>query len=159
MADIPPHSAPDLNDYVPPKPVAPPRRFSSLRLLYKTGRSSLGVISDRMYSRSMGEFWLPHRKLFLVSHPAVVNRVLVTESGRFPKSELMRSMLSPLVGDGIFVSNGERWTKQRRMIDPAFEQARIQDVFPLMRDATEAMIARLGSHAPGDILEIGRAHV
>jgi hypothetical protein len=99
-----------VKDFVPPKPAAPPRRFSSFKLLFKTGRSSLGVISDRMYSSYMGEMWLPRRKLFLASHPAIVNRVLVTESGRFPKSEMMRSMLSLLVGDGIFVSNGERWT-------------------------------------------------
>ncbi|HEX2257634.1 MAG TPA: cytochrome P450 [Afifellaceae bacterium] len=90
----------------------------------------------------------------MASHPSVVNRVLVTESSRFPKSELMRSMLSPLVGDGIFVSNGDRWTRQRRMIDPAFEQARIQDVFPLMRDATEVMIARLAAHADGGIVAV-----
>ncbi|HWT29403.1 MAG TPA: cytochrome P450 [Propylenella sp.] len=154
MQHTPPDDDRETKSYVPPKPVAPPRRFSFLGLLFKTGRSSLGVISDRMYAHSMGEFRLPGRKLFLASHPAVVNRVLVTESARFPKSELMRSMLSPLVGDGIFVSNGERWTKQRRMIDPAFEQARIQDVFPLMRDATEAMLARLDAHADGDILAV-----
>ncbi len=80
--------------------------------------------------------------------------MLVTESDRFPKSEMMRSMLSLLVGDGVFVSNGERWRKQRRMMDPAFEQARIQDVFTLMRDATEAMGARFRLHADGDILAI-----
>ena len=152
------HSSPErlrsIDEFVPPKPVAPPRRFSSLMLLFKTGRSSLGVISDRMYSSYMGEIWSPRRKLFLASHPAVVERVLVTDSGRFPKSEMMRSMLSLLVGDGVFVSNGKRWRKQRRMMDPAFEQARIQDVFSLMRDATEAMGARFGLHADGDILAI-----
>ena len=66
----------------------------------------------------------------------------------------MGSMLSLLLGDGIFVSNGEVWRKQRRMMDPAFNQARIQDVFPLMRDATEAMGARLAPHADGDVLAI-----
>jgi cytochrome P450 len=143
-----------MHDFVPPKPAAPPRRFSSLKLLFKTGRSSLGVISDRMYSSYMGEMWLPRGRIFLASHPAVVDRLLVTESTRFPKSEMMRSMLSLLVGDGIFVSNGERWTRQRQMMDPAFEQARIKDVFPLMRDATEAMGARFDAYDDGDIVPI-----
>ena len=62
----------------------------------------------------------------------------------------MGSMLAFLLGDGVFVSNGELWRKQRRMIDPAFNQARIQDVFPLMRDATEAMGARFRAHADGE---------
>src|SRR5687768_5252278 len=154
MEEIPSDTHCPMQDFVPPKPAAPPRRFSSLMLLFKTGRSSLGVISDRMYSSYMGEIWLPRRRLFLASHPAIVDRVLVTESDRFPKSEMMRSMLSLLVGDGVFVSNGERWRKQRRMMDPAFEQARIQDVFTVMRDATEAMVARFRLHADGDILAI-----
>ena len=59
----------------------------------------------------------------------------------------MGTMLSLLLGNGIFVSNGEVWRKQRRMMEPAFEQARIEDVFTLMRDATEAMGERLRRRA------------
>jgi cytochrome P450 len=83
-----------------------------------------------------------------------VNRVLVKEADKFPKSISMGSMLEFLMGDGVFVSNGELWRKQRRMLDPAFDQARIQDVFPLMRLATEEMGARLRAKTDGDIFAI-----
>ncbi len=65
MEEIPSDTHRPLREFVPPKPAAPPRRFSSLMLLFKTGRSSLGVISDRMYSSYMGEIWLPRQRLFL----------------------------------------------------------------------------------------------
>jgi cytochrome P450 len=122
--------------------------------LIRAARSWLTVLARRNYSSFTGEMWTPTRKLFLVSHPDLVDRVLSRESDRFPKSNLTGSLMSLLIGDGIFASNGERWKTQRRMMDPAFELARIKDVFPLMRDATEAMAARLRAHAHGAVVAI-----
>ena len=84
----------------------------------------------------------------------MVSRILSKDAEHFPKSALMGTMLSLLLGNGIFVSNGEVWRKQRRMMEPAFDQARIEDVFTLMRDATEAMGERLAPHGDGDVVAI-----
>jgi cytochrome P450 len=83
-----------------------------------------------------------------------VNRILVKEADRYPKSIAMGSMLEFLMGTGVFVSNGALWRKQRRMLDPAFDQARIRDVFPLMRIATEEMAERFRRHEDGEVLAI-----
>jgi len=37
----------------------------------------------------------------------------------------MVDALAPLIGDSIFVSSGETWQRQRRMIDPAFTMMRV----------------------------------
>ena len=143
-----------MTDFVPPKPQTLPRKASWLRRLHKARHCSLATLYDRSYSMKMGDIWTPFKMLYFVNQPELVNRVLVKEAERFPKSRYMRSMLTYLLGDGIFVSNGELWKKQRRMMDPAFNQARIQDVFPLMLDATQAMGERLRGHAEGDVLAI-----
>ncbi|MBX9924937.1 MAG: cytochrome P450, partial [Hyphomicrobiaceae bacterium] len=58
----------------------------------------------------------------------------------------------------IFVSNGAAWERHRRLMEPAFQQARIQDVFALMQDAAQALIARIDARmatvAPGQAAEI-----
>ena len=43
----------------------------------------------------------------------------------------------------MFLSNGETWQRQRRIIDPAFEGGRLRDSFAAMWAASEAAIARL----------------
>jgi cytochrome P450 len=117
-------------------------------------RSWFSVLTRKNYRNFTGEWWTPLRKLFIVSDPDLVDRVLVKEAEHFPKSDLMAKVLSLLLGNGIFVSNGEVWRKQRRMMEPAFSQARIQDVFSLMRDATLAMGERLAASEDGSVLAV-----
>ena len=44
----------------------------------------------------------------------------------------MADLLQPLLGDSLFTANGAPWQQRRRMIDPAFQLARVDLVFPLM---------------------------
>lgn len=143
-----------MNDFVPPKPKPHAKKLSPLRRILQVRHSSISVLFDRSYSMHLGDVWTPLRKVYFLNQPDLVNRVLVKEADKFPKSISMGSMLEFLMGTGVFVSNGELWRKQRRMLDPAFNQARIQDVFPLMRLATEEMAERFRAHADGTVLAI-----
>ncbi len=143
-----------MSDFVPPKPKPHTRKLSPLRRIMKVRHSSISVLYDRSYSMHLGDVWTPSRRCYFLNQPDLVNRVLVKESDRYPKSVSNGSMLELLMGDGIFVSNGALWRKQRDMLNPAFEQARIRDIFPLMRIAAEDMMARLRQHGDGDALPI-----
>ncbi len=61
----------------------------------------------------------------------------------FPKSDRIGEGLRPLLGNSVFLTNGETWKRQRRIIDPAFEGGRLKDTFPAMLAAAEAAAARL----------------
>ncbi len=143
-----------MSDFVPPKPKPYARKLNPLMRILRVRHSSISVLYDRSYSMRLGEVWTPSRKCYFLNQPDLVNRVLVKESDRYPKSISMGSMLEFLMGTGVFVSNGALWRRQRRMLDPAFDQARIRDVFPLMRMATEEMADRLRGHRDGDVLAI-----
>ena len=54
----------------------------------------------------------------------------------------------------MFVTNGDTWERQRRIIDPAFEGGRLRDTFGAMWDAGQAMVARLQHRADGQPVEI-----
>jgi cytochrome P450 len=60
----------------------------------------------------------------VVSRPEVVEEVLVVKAKSF-KKDAMSYMLHPATGDGIFLSAGELWKRQRRMVAPAFHKQKI----------------------------------
>ena len=143
-----------MNEFTPPKPAPHASKLSPLRRLFKVRRSSISVLYARSYSMHLGHIWTPLKNLYWVNQPSLVERILVTDAERFPKSNLMGTMLELLLGNGVFVSNGSLWRQQRRMLDPAFEQARIKEVFPLMRDAVEAVGRRLAARAHGSAVAV-----
>jgi cytochrome P450 len=84
------------------------------------------------------------RPITVVNDPAIIKSVLVENAAQFPKSDVMIAALEPLVGDGILISNGELWRRQRSMLEPAFAQLRVRAIFPHMAGALDAFVEKLG---------------
>jgi cytochrome P450 len=83
-----------------------------------------------------------------------VKTALIDRPDDFPKAEVIRATLYDLLGDSVFVTNGDVWKRQRRMIDPAFEGGRLRDVFPAMEAAAQSCVARLAPLADGREVEM-----
>jgi cytochrome P450 len=137
-----------------PMPAIRKTRPSPLTRIIKGRHSSLDVLFERSYSMKMGEFSGIRRKFYFLTQPEIVNRILAADVDLYPKSDLMGTILYQILGNGIFVSNGDVWKKQRRMMNPAFEFARISEVFPLMMDSANEMKARLDEVADGREVQI-----
>ncbi len=146
----------------PPKP--PSRRdtaslWQQLRLFRHDILSSQPA---RLYRAWMAEFRTPFFRSYLCNDPALVNRILIERPDAFPKSNRIREGLNPLLGNSVFVTNGEIWKRQRRIIEPAGEGGRLRDTFPAMVAAGQAAVARLApgvteveeqmSHAAADVI-------
>ena len=145
-----------MSDFVPPRPPVLPKRASLLQHLQYGLRSGIGMFLSGSYETvAVGRHPIPtmpkgdKRWLFTVRTPELIREVLVRRAEDFPKSSLMDDMLRALTGYSIFISNGEAWKRHRRLMDPAFEGARIRAVFPMMLDAVDACVARIGAHADG----------
>ena len=132
-----------MTGFVPPKPAAQPKKLGPLARFFRSFHSATAPLYAKSYSMKLGEVWLPTRRMYFVNQPELVQRVLQGDVHRYPKSDLMATMLELLLGESIFVSNGALWEQQRRMMDPAFEATRIKAIFPLMMEAVDAMAARL----------------
>jgi cytochrome P450 len=65
--------------------------------------------------------------LYQVSHPDLVERILVSDRERFDKATQSQEDLGELVGQGLILSEGELWERQRQRIQPAFYMDRIAD--------------------------------
>lgn len=146
----------------PPKPTPRPDKVSLLQYLRLFRADILSAQPARLYRAWMAEFRTPFFRSYLCNDPALVNRVLGERPDDFPKSNRIREGLNPLLGNSVFVTNGETWKRQRRIIDPAFEGGRLRDTFPAMWAAGQAAVARMPvgevemeapmSHAAADVI-------
>ena len=60
----------------------------------------------------MAEVKTPFRNAYLVNQPDLVKTALVDRPNDFPKAEVIRRTLYDLLGDSVFVTNGELWKRQ-----------------------------------------------
>ncbi len=91
----------------------------------------------------MAEFRTPFFRSYLINQPDLIRTVLKERPDAFPKSNRISEGLRPLLGRSVFLTNGEVWKRQRRIIDPAFEGGRLKDTFAAMLDAAQACADRL----------------
>ncbi|MDZ4310666.1 MAG: cytochrome P450, partial [Cypionkella sp.] len=147
---------------IPPKPHPRADKVSLLQYLRLFRADILSAQPARLYRAWMAEFRTPFFRSYMCNDPDLVNRVLVERPDDFPKSNRIREGLNPLLGNSVFVTNGEVWKRQRRIIDPAFEGGRLRDTFPAMWAAGQAAVARMPlgeveveqemSHAAADVI-------
>lgn len=150
----PPHLA--------PKPVPRPDRVSLWQYLRLFRADLLSAQPARLYRAWMAEFRTPFFRSYLCNDPALVARVLKERPDDFPKSGRIAEGLRPLLGNSVFVTNGELWKRQRRIIDPAFEGGRLRDIYPAIWAAGQASVSRMRagvveveeemSHAAADVI-------
>ncbi|MCA0996518.1 cytochrome P450 [Alloyangia pacifica] len=132
---------------IPPKPKSRPDRVSLLRYLRLFRADLLSAQPARLYRAWMAEFRTPFFRSYLVNQPDLVKTVLKDRPMEFPKSGRIAEGLRPLLGNSVFLTNGETWQRQRRIIDPAFEGGRLRETYPAMWDAAQAALARLKAEA------------
>jgi len=106
----------------------------------------------------MAEFRTPFFSSYLVNQPELVDLVLKGRPMDFPKSARVSEGLKPLLGKSVFLTNGETWLRQRRIIDPAFEGGRLRESFSAMSAAADAAVERMPEGKGIEIEEIA-SHV
>lgn len=147
---------------LPPKPTSRPKRVPLWRHLRLFRQDILSAQPAHLYRAWMAEFRTPFFRSYLCNDPELVSLILRDRPDDFPKSNRIREGLAPLLGQSVFVTNGDDWKRQRRIIDPAFEGGRLRETFPAIWAAGEAAAARLtvgeieveehASHAAADVI-------
>jgi cytochrome P450 len=79
---------------------------------------------------------------YLLAHPDFAKHVLVDNNRNYSKATYINQMFSSAVGNGLLTSEGETWRKQRRLMQPAFHQKRINLYDKIITDAANKMLAR-----------------
>ncbi|MFQ3183714.1 MAG: cytochrome P450 [Alteromonas macleodii] len=144
---------------IPPKPPSRPENVSLWRYLKLFRQDILSAQPSKLYRAWMAEFRTLFFRSYLVNDPALVKRVLKERPDDFPKSDRVSAGLRPLLGNSVFLTNGEIWKRQRRIIDPAFEGGRLRDSYGAMYAAGEAAVLRMAANTGVLDVEPKMSHV
>ncbi len=92
---------------------------------------------------------------YLVSHPDDIQYILQDNHRNFIKKKNRSSRLPILLGNGLLLSDGDFWRRQRRLAQPAFHRQRIASFAEIMTSYTEAMLEQWAAQG-GQILDIAQ---
>lgn len=120
---------------------AGPRGHFLLGSLPELRRDALGLFAA--CARDYGDIVpirIHRRRLLLLSHPDLIEEVLVAHARRTTKTLLVQA-LRPVLGEGLLLSEGDTWLRQRRLIQPAFHRQRIAAYGDVMAGHAERAMA------------------
>ncbi|KAL2457789.1 Cytochrome [Abeliophyllum distichum] len=83
--------------------------------------------------------WDGARPQIVVTEPELVKEILSNKEGAYGKMKL-RGYMKKLLGDGIVMAEGEKWTKLRKLSNHAFHGESLKDMVPAMIASVEAML-------------------
>jgi cytochrome P450 len=135
----------------PPGPRGDPAFGSARRYADDPLRFLEGV--ERAYD-GVAAFDMGTMETFVVTDPALVERVLVGDADRFRKPDFQADAIGDLLGDGLLLSEGETWREQRELANPAFSMARLAQFDD--RIAGHAR-DRVAGWQPGDAVDVEEA--
>ena len=95
---------------------------------------------DRLV-RDFGDF-VHYRGLFsfyLINHPALVKQVLQETNTSFDKHSVIYDRFRNAFGNGLVVAEGDRWRRQRKVMQPLFGPIAVKQYFDLMLDSAGQM--------------------
>lgn len=84
----------------------------------------------------------------MIMDPAAIKQVLLDRLDDYPKSRVTKTLLSPAIGESLFIAEGAHWRWQRRATAPAFAHRSIAALAPVMSDADEETCARIAQAGP-----------
>jgi len=124
--------------------------------LYRFVQNPLRALPQAVYEEFVISF--PSRKagMVWVTDPALVERILLHDSEKFPKTPLERRVFGPALGDGILTAEGPSWRWQRRIAAPLFRHQDLLRLVPDMAAAAEAQMARWRRQPAGTVAPIER---
>jgi cytochrome P450 len=135
-----------MHDFIPPYPDRPKQSLSALATLRLARRNFLAIWEDRCFEWEVFSSRMLSRSLFVCNSPDTVAFAFVEHHDSFErKSPQMRHGLSPLLGDGLFISDGETWRRRRRIVAPIVHVSHLPLFAPLMVQAASETAERWAS--------------
>lgn len=135
-----------MHDFVPPYPERPKQPLSALATLRLARHNFLAIWEERCFEWEIFSSRVLSRTLFICNSPDTVARAFVEHHDSFErKSPQMRHGLAPLLGDGLFISDGETWRRRRKIVAPIIHVSHLPLFAPVMVQAAAETAKRWAS--------------
>ncbi|WP_377289626.1 cytochrome P450 [Rhizobium sp. SG2393] len=136
-----------------PEPMTGPGR-DFIRLYRLARRDYLSVFRESDYRTRNSQMRGFGRQLVTVNVPDDIKYVLVTRNDNFErKAPSMRRALEHLLGDGLFISDGETWKCRRPLVADIVHKGRIPQFSRHMEEVSQALVTRWCELPPGTTID------
>src|SRR5438045_3819209 len=142
-----------------PQPAMPPRPkrpLSSLALLRTFPTNSLAACDDQLFDQLFVERRFLWGRVFVVSDPDGIRRVLQDNSDNYLRASPVRRAFEFSARAGMVCIEGEEWWHHRRVLNPALDHRALRPDLPRLIQLTEEMAGHLARLPAGEAVEIGR---
>lgn len=120
------------------------RKRPNVVTLIATAREDLlGIFSQADYQSRVDAMNVLTRQIVLVNSPGGVKHVMATRNDNYErKSPQMRRALELLIGDGLFISDGDTWKQRRPLVSDIMHKNRLPVFGPVMERAAGEFVER-----------------
>lgn len=141
--------------FVAPHPLPLSEEPGILGTILGSRYSLIGSWTDDCYESCLGTFDVLRRKVVLVNTPEHIKYVMVTRHQNFErKSPQMRRALEVLLGDGLFISEGETWKHRRPLVADIVHKNRVPAFGRTMEEVTLSFARGWEAKAADDEFEL-----
>lgn len=114
----------------------------------------LASFSERAFTEEVIERRNFGRVQITLNRPDAIRHVLIDNAGNYGRTAATVRLLHPIVGDGIFLAEGEDWREQRRSLAPPFAPRTLPLLARQVGAVADETVARLAAaRGPIDLLE------
>jgi cytochrome P450 len=139
-----------VTEYIPPFPARPAKALPTIELLRRSSENFIAIWEDKAFEYQTMQTRVLARQVTICNSPDTVRQAFVTDNASFErKSPQMRQILRPLVGDGLFISDGEVWKTRRRIVAPIIHGQHLPNFAPIMVDVATETRDRWRALPPG----------
>ena len=122
-----------MSEFIPPFPPRPSSSLSQWQRLKLARRNLLAFWEEEAYEYDFVATRILARHVFILNSPESVQFAFSTHNDAYErKSPQQRHSLGPILGDGIFVSDGDTWRRRRRIVAPIVHISRLSEFAPVM---------------------------
>ncbi|MGN9837131.1 cytochrome P450 [Nonomuraea sp. H19] len=139
----------------PAVPPGPPRLAAPV-LFQRLVTDRLGLLSRaaERYGDAV-RMTIGPKSIYLFNHPDHAKHVLADNSGNYHKG-IGLSEARRVIGDGLLTSEGELWKRQRRTIQPLFQNKRIAQQDTVIGEEAGRLVERLRAHVGAGPVDVAR---
>ena len=118
------------------------RRLSRLEIALAARRNVLELIPALSFSQPIvsGDML---KRWHMLADPAGMKQVMLDRLSNYPKSEIMKRMLRPAIGNSLFNAEGAEWKWQRQAVAPVFTHRNVMALAPAMTATARRTCDRL----------------
>ena len=143
MSDYASHAIMHTPPFVPPVPSPAPEVMRPLDLFRRMRTNGITVWPPSAYEEEITRRRFFGRASFVLNAPEAIRHVLVDNQDNYAKTNATIRILQPLLGFGLFLSEGRDWRLQRRTIAPAFTPKAVNMLVPHMHSAIQQVVDEL----------------